>query len=143
MFKINIMSPQEIIQNQMLQLKERETDRQKNSVKYQRYWKICQLLIGITGILTPLIVIYRKDSFFPQEFWVMWCTAMPVITTLASFAITYFDWQGLSNVYAKDASLTRNLIERAESKFMMISEGDYVGFHDWLIGEKQRIDEVL
>ena len=111
--------------------------------KYDLTWKVCQGFITLIGILTPLIVVYRKDSFLPQQFWVAWCIATPLITAVVSFLLSYFDWQGLASEYSKHASLTSNLIERAENKLAFASEESYEIFQEWLYEEKQKIEAII
>jgi hypothetical protein len=46
---------------------------------WRNKWIILEGLILIIGLLTPLIVIYRKSGFYPTEFWVWWCMITPLL----------------------------------------------------------------
>lgn len=131
------------IKNSIEQLAEQKEYSAKKARRYDIAWKTCQGLIALIGIITPLIVIYRKDSIFPQQFWVAWCIATPLLTSILSFLLTYFDWQGLSHDYSKSSALLSNLVERAENKLAFTEESRMQEFQDWLYEEKQRIEVVV
>ena len=115
----------------------------KKAIQYDRTWKLCQGSIALIGILTPLIVVYRKDSFLPQQFWIAWCIITPLLTTLMSFLLSYFDWQGLADKHGKFSMLSSNLIERAENKIAFATEDNLENIQDWLFQERQKIEAIV
>ena len=46
---------------------------------WRNRWIMLEGVILLIGLLTPLIVVYRKSGLYPTEFWVWWCTLTPPI----------------------------------------------------------------
>lgn len=46
---------------------------------WRNRWIILEGVILAIGLLTPLIVVYRKSGLYPTEFWVWWCTLTPPV----------------------------------------------------------------
>lgn len=46
---------------------------------WRHRWILLEGIILGIGLLTPLIVIYRKSGLYPTEFWVWWCLLTPPI----------------------------------------------------------------
>ena len=137
------MNKKELLRSNIDGLKVKNESSAKKAIRYERAWKLGQGLIAVIGILTPLIVVYRKDSFLPQQFWIVWCIATPLLTTLMSFLLSYFDWQGLAGMNGKFSTLSSNLIERAEYKLAFTNDENAEEFHDWLYNELQKIESII
>lgn len=137
------MNKIDLLKNNIDALKIKSENSVKKAIRYDRAWKLCQGSIALIGILTPLIVVYRKDSFLPQQFWVAWCIATPLLTSLMSFLLSYFDWQGLADKHGKFSSLTSNLIERAENKLAFATDDGLEQIVDWLYDEQLKIETIM
>ena len=131
------------INGQIDDLRKKAASNAATARRLNLFWKVSQAIIFIIGIATPMIVTYRKSSFFPQQFWVMWCMITPLLTTIISFAMSYFDWQGNSTQLSKHATLLENLAERAQTKSTYLQPSDYQNFQDWIFDEKQKINALL
>jgi hypothetical protein len=46
---------------------------------WRNRWIILEGVILAIGLLTPLIVVFRKSGLYPTEFWVWWCTLTPPV----------------------------------------------------------------
>lgn len=137
------MEKKEVVRKSIESLKLKREHSMNKANQYDLAWKVCQGFIGLMGILTPLIVVYRKESFLPQQFWVVWCIITPLLTSLLSFLLSYFDWQGRAGMHGKFSTLSSNLIERAENKIAFATEDNLESIQDWLYQEQQKIEAIV
>ena len=42
-------------------------------------WIVLEGIVLLIGLLTPVIVIFRKSGLYPVEFWVWWCIITPLL----------------------------------------------------------------
>lgn len=51
---------------------------------WRNRWILLEGIILLIGLLTPLIVVYRKSGLYPTEFWVWWCTLTPPVAAVCA-----------------------------------------------------------
>lgn len=44
-------------------------------------WIVLEGIVLLIGLLTPVIVIFRKSGLYPLEFWVWWCIVTPLLVS--------------------------------------------------------------
>jgi hypothetical protein len=54
---------------------------------WRNRWIVLEGIILTIGLLTPLIVVYRKSGLYPTEFWVWWCTITPPLAAACAIVM--------------------------------------------------------
>ena len=54
---------------------------------WRNKWIVLEGIILVIGLLTPLIVVYRKSGLYPMEFWVWWCTLTPPLAAACAIVM--------------------------------------------------------
>jgi hypothetical protein len=77
--------PQLLEMEQRLGLELRQYEQRER--RYRNIWVALEGAILAVGLLTPIIVTYRKSGLYPVEFWVWWCTLTPLLTAGCTVAL--------------------------------------------------------
>ncbi len=110
--------------------------------KYTRYTNIVQGFVLFMGIITPIIVIFRKSELFPISFWVIWCTVTPPITAIISFLATHYGIKEKANNFAKMEKTFGLLVEKGKLRLATAkSEEDKTKLYEYIIEKRHRIEE--
>jgi hypothetical protein len=81
---------------------------------WRNRWILLEGIILAIGLLTPLIVAYRKSGLYPTEFWVWWCTLTPPIAAACAIAMRLTGVQEKCSTDRRRVRRVRHLLQQSD-----------------------------
>jgi hypothetical protein len=91
---------------------------------WRQYWIALEGVILLIGLVTPLIVAYRKSGLYPLEFWVWWCTLTPPLAALAAILMRVTGVQDKTSTRRRQIKRMQHLLAQVSLELPLCRDED-------------------